>query len=88
MFELDYYWFIGYSDLTASHFRREYIDLTDRLLHGYNQRWAFVTVAAQVTKNLAPFGKDEEQTDAMVQKMIAQVYPLIVIHPEQLRVSR
>ncbi|HEX4084469.1 MAG TPA: EpsI family protein [Chthoniobacteraceae bacterium] len=87
VYQLDYYWFIGYSDLTASHFRREYIDLKDRVLHGYNQRWAFVTVAAEITKNLEPFGKDEEETDRMLQKMIAQVYPRIVLNPGQLKDS-
>ena len=79
IYNLNYYWFIGYSDITASHFEREYIDMKDRLLHGYNQRWAYVTVAATVTKGLVPFGKDEAETDTMIQKIIAQVYPQIVM---------
>jgi EpsI family protein len=70
LYNLDYYWFIGYSDITASHFQREFIDMKDRLLHGYNQRWAFVTVAANV--------RDEHVTDAMIQQLIARVYPQIV----------
>jgi len=75
---LNYYWFVGYSDITASHFEREYLDMKDRLLHGYNQRWAYVTVASNITKNLIPYGKDEAQTDALLQKIITEVYPLIV----------
>jgi EpsI family protein len=71
IYGLDYYWFIGYSDITASHIQREFIDMKDRLLHGYNQRWAFVTVAATVRG-------DETQTDNMIQSLIAQVYPRIV----------
>lgn len=71
-YNLYYYWFVGYTDITASHLQREYIDMKDRLLHGYNQRWAYVTVAAQITKN-------EAQTDEMLQKIIEQVYPLIVL---------
>jgi len=82
IYNLNYYWFIGYSDITASHFQREYIDMKDRLLHGYNQRWAYVTVAATVTKDLMPFGRDEAQTDAMVRKIITQVYPQIVTSAE------
>jgi EpsI family protein len=82
VYNLNYYWFVGYSDITANHFQREYIDLKDRLLHGYNQRWAYVTVAATVTKNLIPFGRDEAQTDAMVQKLITMVYPRIVTNPQ------
>ena len=81
IYNLNYYWFIGYTDITASHFKRERIDLEDRLLHGYNQRWAFVTVASTVTKNIEPDGKDDAQTDVMLQKIIAQVFPLIVKKP-------
>jgi EpsI family protein len=78
VYNLNYYWFIGYSDITASHLRREYIDMRDRLVYGYNQRWAYVTVAATITKNLAPGGRDETQTDAMIQELIKRVYPRIV----------
>jgi len=74
IYDLDYYWFIGYSDITASHFQREFIDMKDRLLHGYNQRWAFVTVAAEIAN-----GRDEAQTDEMIQGIIARVYPRIVM---------
>ena len=73
IYNLDYYWFIGYSDITASHFEREFIDIKDRLFHGYNQRWAYVTVAATVRPE-----RGEAQTDAMIQEMIARVYPKIV----------
>jgi EpsI family protein len=76
-----YYWFVGYSDITASHFEREYLDMKDRLLHGYNQRWAYVTVASNVTRGLTSegAGRDGGQIDAMLQGMIQQVYPLIVM---------
>ena len=78
VYNLNYYWFIGYSEITASHIRREYVDMRDRLLYGYNQRWAYVTVAATITKGLTPDGRDEAQTDAMIQDLIKQVYPKIV----------
>jgi len=81
VYNLNYYWFVGYSDITASHFEREFIDMKDRLLHGYNQRWAYVTVAATVMKGLEPFGKDDAQTDEMLQRMISEVYPQIVTDP-------
>jgi len=81
VFNLNYYWFIGYSDITASHFEREYIDMRDRLLHGYNQRWAYVTVASNITGNMRADGggKDVAATDEMIQRIIEQVYPLIVM---------
>ena len=47
-----YYWFVGYSDITPSHMTRTMFDLRDRILHGYNQRWAYVTVASTVTQGI------------------------------------
>lgn len=74
---LDYYWFVGYDGVTASHLNRNLIDITDRLLHGYNQRWAFVTVASTITHNFRRDGLDEEQTDAILRDFIAKLSPLI-----------
>jgi hypothetical protein len=76
--DLNYYWFVGYTDITASHFEREYLDIKDRLMHGYNQRWAYITVEAKIMKGFIPYGKDEEQTNALLQNVIAEVYPQIV----------
>jgi EpsI family protein len=73
IYNLNYYWFIGYSDITASHIEREYIDMKDRLLHGYNQRWAYVTVAANIN------GRTEAETGEIIESLIAQVYPKIVL---------
>jgi EpsI family protein len=77
VYSLNYYWFVGWKDTTASHLRRTYIDIRDRLLYGYNQRWAYITVASTVTQGLAPFGKNEPETDAMVRDFIQQLVPLI-----------
>jgi EpsI family protein len=53
LYNLNYYWFIGYRDMTASHLTRTGIDLRDRIVGGYSQRWAYVTIAANVTQGLA-----------------------------------
>jgi EpsI family protein len=74
VYNLNYYWFIGYSDITASHIQREIIDIRDRLFHGYNQRWAYVTVAATINN-----GKTEGQTDQIIQDLIKRVYPRIIL---------
>lgn len=42
---LTYYFFIGHSDITASHEERTLIDMRDRLLKGQDQRWAYVQVS-------------------------------------------
>ena len=73
---LDYYWFVGYNDTTDSHTTRNLIDITDRLLRGYNQRWAFMTVAANITDNLQADGLDEKETDEMIQGFIQKLVPM------------
>lgn len=73
---LDYYWFVGYDTVTASHWTRNVIDITDRLGHGYNQRWAFMTVAANITDNVQADGLDEKETDEMIQGFIKKLVPL------------
>lgn len=75
LYNLDYYWFVGYSDLTSSHTVRYWMDIRDRILHGYNQRWAYFTVAATVTGGLRTFGRTEAQTDAMIQDFIRKLVP-------------
>src|ERR1051326_5702893 len=72
---LNYYWFIGYHDMTASHLKRTEIDLRDRILHGYNQRWAYVTVAAVVNRQST--GRPEDQTSAMIEQFIRELVPTL-----------
>jgi hypothetical protein len=72
---LDYYWFVGYDTITESHLSRNLIDISDRLLHGYNQRWAFMTVASNITENLHEGGLNEAETDAMIQAFIQKLVP-------------
>lgn len=72
---LNYYWFVGHNDMTASHLTRTGIDLRDRILYGYNQRWAYVTVAAIVTKGWTTPERTEEQTTAMLEGFIRELAP-------------
>jgi EpsI family protein len=74
---VDYYWFVGYDGVTDSHLERNITDIVDRLTQGYNQRWAFVTVAATVTANTQRDGLDEAATDAILQDFIQKLAPLI-----------
>ena len=73
---LDYYWFVGYNTTTESHTTRNLIDITDRLRHGYNQRWAFMTVAANVTEHFQADGLDEKETDEMIVEFIQKLVPM------------
>lgn len=77
IYNLNYYWFVGYRHLTASHLERTMFDIQDRVFNGYNQRWAYITVAADITKGLMAFGHSEAETDRILQDFIRQLYPAI-----------
>jgi EpsI family protein len=72
---LTYYTFIGHNDMTASHLERTGIDLRDRVLYGYNQKWAYVTVAAIVTDGWTTPQRTEEETTAIMEGFIRQLAP-------------
>ena len=83
IYNVSYYWFAGHTDLTASHFDRTYIDIRDRILHGYNQRWAYITVSAVVTDNLQKFGRSEAETSRLIEDFIKRLVP--VLHKDSLK---
>jgi len=72
---LNYYWFVGHTDMTPSHIERTWIDIRDRMLKGYNQQWAYVSVLGWVGKDYQAFGRDEQQTDEIVQAFIRELVP-------------
>jgi EpsI family protein len=72
---LTYYWFIGYDAETPSHFSRTMIDLRDRVLHGFDQRWAYITVAATVTEGIARPERSQAETGAMIEDFIKKLVP-------------
>lgn len=43
-----YYWFVGHDYVTSNHIKRGIRDFVDRIIHGYDQRWAYITVTAQL----------------------------------------
>ena len=73
---LNYYWFVGRTGTTASHFQRWLIDKGDRLFRGYNQRWAYITVAATVTQGLKNNGRSETETAALIEDFIKGMVPV------------
>lgn len=79
---LTYYWFIGYDAVTPSHFIRTMIDVRDRLMRGYNQHWAYVTVAGTITQGLARPERSKAETDAMIQDFIARLVPKLQRPPD------
>ena len=72
---LCYYWFIGHAERAATHEERVWRDMLDRITKGYNQRWAMVMISAEITKDLRRFGRDERETDLMLQEFIKLIAP-------------
>lgn len=70
---LNYYWFIGYNHSTPSHLQRTVWDMHDRLLFGYDQRWAYVTVTANVTEGLMMPNRSEADTAKVIQAFTAEL---------------
>jgi EpsI family protein len=81
-YNLTYYWFVGHNDITASHFARTWFDIRDRLVHGYNQRWAYVTVAASLPPDAMKDPRIEKVMDEWLQTFIKQLMPQIRIAEE------
>ncbi len=75
-YNLAYYWFTGHTDSTSSHLQRTLIDMRDRLLKGYNQRWAYIMVSASITDDVK-FGRDERATDELLQTFLRKMVPRI-----------
>lgn len=83
VYNLMYYWFVGWNVSTPSHLTRTYMDIRDRILYGYNQRWAYITVASTITSGLKPFGKNEAETDEIVQNFMRELLPTLTAPKDQ-----
>jgi EpsI family protein len=77
VYNLNYYWFIGVNDVTPSAVHRAVLDIRDRVVKGIDQRWAYVTVAAEIHQDRV-FGRSEKETDELIQGFITKLYPTIV----------
>jgi EpsI family protein len=76
-YSLNYYWFVGATETTADHVERNIMDVRDRLLLGYNQPWAYVTVVSRISEKLQRYGKNEAQTDAMLDGFLKELIPVM-----------
>lgn len=87
MVHLNYYWFTGHDTVTASHYARTLQDMKDRLLNGYDQQWAYITVSTNLME--ANFEDEhgnryrlrkmtEEEADEMIGEFIQEIAPQII----------
>ena len=73
-YNLNYYWFVGCTDTTASHFTRTWFDLRDRLLRGYNQRWAYITVAVMLKNEKTADVDIDQLIKAFIRELVPKVH--------------
>jgi hypothetical protein len=76
-YNVTYYWFVGHTETTDSHIVRTWLDMRDRLIHGYNQRWAYITVAGQLPPGAEKDPRVERQVDDWMKDFIKQLLPKI-----------
>lgn len=76
---LSYYFFVGHDSLTNDHYRRTFRDMKDRLVHGRDQRWAYVTVSTLFGK-LPWSGREfgEQEAERMLAEFTAKLADGIV----------
>lgn len=53
-----YYTFIGHKNITPGHYQRTFTDIRDRIVGGYDQRWAYATFSTIVTGKYSEQGMD------------------------------
>lgn len=84
---LNYYCFIGHDSAKHTHYGRTLQDMKDRLVGGYDQRWAYITVSSNLVQarmrdeNNNEFISSqltEEQTDKNVAEFMAELTPEIM----------
>jgi hypothetical protein len=79
-----YYWFVGSHTVTSDHYHRTLTDMRDRLVGGYDQRWAYVLLGSSFTDYLfdpdtaSALGasgvvRSEAQTDALLERVVAGI---------------
>lgn len=84
-----YYTFFGHERIVAGHYQRTIEDIRDRLVGGYDQRWAYATFSCFISKNLADQGLldrsapilDKEETKAHIASFLRELLPLVVAAP-------
>ncbi|MDB6070656.1 MAG: hypothetical protein JWL81_1827 [Verrucomicrobiales bacterium] len=84
---MNYYWFVGHDSIKHTHYGRTLKDMRDRLMEGYDQRWAYITVSTNLVRAVMKdeAGQDylnvaltEEETDRNVMEFVSEIGPEII----------
>ncbi len=71
---ITYYFFVGHNQITQDHLKRTLLDMKDRLVHGMDQRWAYVSASMWYGK--IPWIEEEltyEEADAKLREFLANL---------------
>ncbi|MBQ1961160.1 MAG: hypothetical protein II349_06530, partial [Akkermansia sp.] len=71
----NYYVFVGHNSILSTHLGRTLRDMSDRVLHGYVQRWAYYQIG---TYWGGETGISEEVADAQLRSLISQLTPQLI----------
>jgi hypothetical protein len=69
------YWFVGKDVTTPSQTTRILMTYWDMLVHRINQRWAYVIVSKDISRDWNPNGQDPDQTLAQLKQFIHDSVP-------------
>ena len=84
---LNYYWFVGHDSIKHTHYGRTLQDMRDRLVQGYDQRWAYITVSSNLIRarmedetgqEYLSVQLSEQETDRNVVEFVAELAPEII----------
>ena len=84
---LNYYFFVGHDSVKHTHYGRTLKDMRDRLMRGYDQRWAYITISSNLVKAAMKDEADqlyyssqlsEEETDRNVAEFVSELVPEII----------
>lgn len=74
---LNYYWFMGKDRITASHIQRIVWNSLDRILHGVNHRWAYISLTVPMPRatGASASAANGAAPRALVHGFIGRLYP-------------
>jgi hypothetical protein len=71
---INYFWFVGSHRITSSHYGRSIADMKDRIIGGFNQRWAYFSISSNILENLPGLpNRPREETNQQIQDHIRQI---------------
>ncbi len=59
-----YYFFVGHDHVSNDHLERTLVDMKDRLVHGMDQRWAYISASMWYGNNVPGIGGEVSEAEA------------------------